>query len=46
MTHQTGYFTSDPKNIQAILATQFQDFDLGAVRAKIMGEVLGDGIVR
>lgn len=42
---QTGYFTSDPKNIQAILATQFADFDLGPVRHKIMGEVLGDGIV-
>lgn len=42
---QTGYFTSDPKNVQAILATQFQDFDLGPVRNTIMGEVLGSGIV-
>ncbi|EME40172.1 hypothetical protein DOTSEDRAFT_74860 [Dothistroma septosporum NZE10] len=38
------YFTSDPKNIQALLATQFADFDLGPVRNAIMGEVLGDGI--
>lgn len=41
---QKLYFTSDPKNIQAMLATQFQDFDLGAARHAIMGEVLGDGI--
>jgi hypothetical protein len=25
-------FTSDPKNIQAMLATQFKDFELGQVR--------------
>ena len=25
---QTMYFTSDPKNIQAMLATQFEDYDL------------------
>jgi hypothetical protein len=42
---QKVYFTSDPKNIQAMLATQFQDFDLGPVRRAIMGKVLGDGIV-
>jgi hypothetical protein len=26
------FFTCDPKNIQAILATQFQDFELGPIR--------------
>ncbi|KAI5361304.1 putative cytochrome P450 [Septoria linicola] len=41
---QTLYFTSDPENIKAILATQFADYDLGPVRHAIMGEVLGDGI--
>ncbi|KJX93137.1 cytochrome p450 like protein [Zymoseptoria brevis] len=41
---QTIYFTSDPKNIQAMLATQFQDFELGPTRAAVMGGVLGDGI--
>lgn len=28
----TVIFTSDPKNIQAMLATQFKDFELGQVR--------------
>ncbi|KAI6867140.1 cytochrome P450 [Hortaea werneckii] len=41
---QTIYFTSDPKNIQAMLATQFADFDLGPVRRGNMGQTLGDGI--
>jgi len=41
---QKCYFTSDPKNIQAMLATQFADFDLGATRNAIMGEVLGKGV--
>lgn len=41
---QKIFFTSDPKNIQALLATQFNDFALGPVRHAIMGEVLGDGI--
>jgi hypothetical protein len=40
-----GFFTADPKNIQAILAHQFEDFELGALRRKVMGEPLGDGIV-
>lgn len=26
------FFTSDPKNIQAMLATQFKDFELGRIR--------------
>lgn len=26
------FMTTDPKNIQAVLATQFDDFELGAVR--------------
>jgi len=39
-----GFFTCDPKNIQAILAHQFQDFELGAMRRHVMGEPLGDGI--
>jgi hypothetical protein len=26
------YFTCDPKNVQALLATQFKDFELGPVR--------------
>lgn len=35
------YFTSDPKNIQAVLATQFQDFEIGPVRAGNFGPLLG-----
>lgn len=38
------YYTSDPRNIQAILATQFQDFHVGEVRHAIISEAIGDGI--
>jgi hypothetical protein len=31
------FFTCDPKNIQALLATQFKDFELGPVRAGTFG---------
>ncbi|KAK5107427.1 hypothetical protein LTR62_001288 [Meristemomyces frigidus] len=41
---QTLYVTSDPKNIQALLATQFQDFDLGPARRGNIIALLGDGI--
>ncbi|KAF2207360.1 hypothetical protein CERZMDRAFT_115220 [Cercospora zeae-maydis SCOH1-5] len=41
---QTVFFTSDPENIKAMLATQFADYDLGPTRHAIMGTVLGDGI--
>lgn len=41
---QTMMFTSDPKNIQAMLATQFNDFEIGPIRFDIMGAALGDGI--
>ena len=37
-------FTSDPKNIQAMLATQFDDFDLGQLRRDNMIATVGDGI--
>ena len=38
-------FTSDPKNMQAILATQFKDFELGNARRNTMHPLLGPGIV-
>jgi hypothetical protein len=38
-------FTIDPKNIQAVLATQFKDFELGQVRQATMHPLLGTGIV-
>lgn len=38
-------FTIDPKNIQALLATQFKDFELGQVRHASMHPLLGTGIV-
>lgn len=41
---QDVYFTSDPKNIQAMLATQFNDFSLGDARIGNMGASLGSGI--
>lgn len=36
--------TTDPRNIQAILATQFEDFDLGKGRNAQFFPLLGDGI--
>lgn len=36
--------TVDPRNIQAMLATQFDDFGLGPVRRAVMLPTLGDGI--
>lgn len=41
---QDVYITNDPKNIQAILATQFSDFDFGPARIGNMGATLGSGI--
>lgn len=40
-----AHFTSDPKNIQALLATQFKDFGLGSARISNFGPLMGDGIV-
>ncbi|KAG4035710.1 hypothetical protein MFRU_001g04780 [Monilinia fructicola] len=37
-------FTSDPSNIQAVLATQFHDYELGPSRSQNMSELLGHGI--
>ncbi|KAJ5612017.1 Cytochrome P450 E-class CYP52 [Penicillium lagena] len=37
-------FTADPKNIQAVLATQFKDFGLGAARHTSLHPLLGTGI--
>ncbi|TGO64642.1 hypothetical protein BCON_0006g00440 [Botryotinia convoluta] len=36
--------TSDPQNMQAILATNFTDFELGPSRSQNMFELLGHGI--
>jgi len=36
-------FTSDPKNIQALLATQFHDFELGSNRNNNFAPLLGKG---
>ncbi|KAF2019217.1 cytochrome P450 52A12, partial [Aaosphaeria arxii CBS 175.79] len=38
------FFTCDPKNIQAMLATQFKDFELGQVRRGSFAPLLGHGI--
>jgi hypothetical protein len=42
---RTHIFTIDPKNIQAVLATQFKDFELGSVRQISLHPLLGTGIV-
>ena len=39
-----GYITSDPKNVQALLATQFNDFELGENRRGNFFPMLGNGI--
>ncbi len=49
-THKTylagrqAIMTADPKNVQAILAIKFKDFDLGNVRNKAFQPLLGQGI--
>ena len=43
---QEIFFTSDPKNIQAMLANKFNDWYLGPARRNNMIATLGDGIVR
>lgn len=40
-----GIFTIEPRNIQAILATQFKDFGLGELRNESFSPLLGHGIV-
>lgn len=37
--------TVDPKNVQAVLATQFKDFELGTPRKNSLHPLLGSGIV-
>ncbi|KAJ5952413.1 Cytochrome P450 E-class CYP52 [Penicillium vulpinum] len=37
-------FTADPKNIQAMLATQFKDFGLGDTRRNVAYPIVGHGI--
>ena len=39
-----GILTADPKNIQAILATQFKDFSFGSYRIGTLHPLLGNGI--
>ncbi|KAI9661298.1 MAG: hypothetical protein M1821_009625 [Bathelium mastoideum] len=41
---RSNIFTVDPKNIQAVLATQFQDFGLGQLRRENFFPLLGNGI--
>ena len=38
-------FTVEPKNVQAALATQFKDFELGSARRDTLHPLLGSGIV-
>ncbi|KAA8650482.1 hypothetical protein EYZ11_007663 [Aspergillus tanneri] len=41
---RNSIFTCDPKNIQALLTTQFKDFELGAPRKNTLHSLLGTGI--
>lgn len=43
---ETWYYTFDPKNLQAVLATQFPDFQQPAARVGAFEALLGLGIVR
>lgn len=40
----TGFYTISPRNVQAMLATQFEDFELGEIRRNSFGPMLGIGI--
>ncbi len=42
---ETWYYTFDPKNLQAVLATQFKDFQQPAARVGAFEALLGLGIV-
>ena len=42
---ETWYYTFDPKNLQAVLATQFRDFQQPAARVGAFEALLGLGIV-
>ncbi len=39
------FFTFDPRNMQAILATQFKDFQLPSSRLSAFRQLFGQGIV-
>jgi hypothetical protein len=39
------FFTFDPRNLQAVLATQFKDFQIPVSRLAGMRQLLGQGIV-
>ncbi|KIX03199.1 uncharacterized protein Z518_06751 [Rhinocladiella mackenziei CBS 650.93] len=39
-----SFITIEPRNLQALLATQFKDFALGDVRARDLKPLLGNGI--
>jgi hypothetical protein len=43
---ETWFYTFDPKNLQAVLATQFQDFQQPSARVRALEALLGLGIVR
>jgi hypothetical protein len=43
---ETWYYTFDPKNLQAVLATQFQDFQQPGPKVGALQALLGPGIVR
>lgn len=45
MLNRENLFTVEPKNIQAVLATQFKDFALGQSRRNALHPLLGTGIV-
>lgn len=38
------HVTTDPENVQAILATQFNDFELGPLRRGVFAPFIGNGI--
>jgi cytochrome P450 len=44
VANSTIVSTSEPENVQTILALKFQDYDLGQLRKDAFKEVIGDGI--
>ncbi|KAI1493695.1 cytochrome P450 [Biscogniauxia mediterranea] len=41
---RTTIFTIDPENVKTILATKFEDFDVGERRARLFRPLIGSGI--
>lgn len=44
VTFEPIIFTIEPENIKAVLATDFNSFEMGERRRKVLGQLVGPGI--